>query len=43
MTEDNEKYRRPWIAHVGNYGLQNNIRQTTGRKKCLKALKLIMS
>ena len=43
MTEDTEKYRRPWMTHVGNYALQNNIRQTPGKKKCLKALKLMMS
>jgi len=31
------------MTHVGNYALQNNIRQTPGKKKCLKALKLMMS
>jgi hypothetical protein len=29
MTEDNEKYRSPWMAHVGNYRLQNNMREIT--------------
>jgi hypothetical protein len=43
MTEGTEKYRRPLMTHVGNYALQNNIRQTKGKKKCLKALKLMMS
>jgi len=31
------------MTHVGNNALQNNIRQSTGKKKCLKVLNLMMS
>ena len=35
--------RRQWMAHVGNYRLQNNTGEITGKKKYLEALKLMMS